>query len=313
MGLTNWIKKNFILVIILLLGVYLAFDNRLLLLKDSINYGYQTRKTGSSVGVSTAMDVGIFDVTDKIVNPNSMENYPTQANSPDRLVIKESSLSLLVTNVVETRKKIIFYAQSIGGYMVSANTTNPDSQAFAEVIVRVPAEKLEEAINTYRSLGIKVVSENLYGYDVTDQYVDIEKRISQQEKVLEVYEKLLNQATQVSDISSITKQILSTQEQIDSLKGQQYALEQNSKLSKLTIYLSTDEIALPYTPDEAFRPQIIFKNAVRSMIGLLRGIAAFIIWAGVYAVIWVPALLIFLFGRKMWQNKINSSKNKILS
>lgn len=306
MDLTNWIKKNFILVTILLLVVYLAFNNRFFLLKDSINYGYQTRKTSSSVGFNTAMDVGIFDVADKIANPNPMENYPPQTNSPDRLIIKESSLSLLVANVVETRKKIISYAQSIGGYMVSANTTNPDNQAFAEVIVRVPAEKLEEAINTYRSLGIKVVSENLYGYDVTDQYVDIEKRISQHEKTLQVYEELLNRATQVSDISNITKQILSTQEQIDSLKGQQYALEQNSKLAKLTIYLSTDEIALPYTPDESFRPQVIFKNAVRSMIGSLRSIAAFIIWVGVYAVIWVPALLIFVFGRKVWQNKFKA-------
>ena len=55
------------------------------------------------------------------------------------------------------------------------------------------------------------------------------------------------------------------QSQIDSYKGQQDALKKNAQLAKLTIYLSTDEIALPYAPSETFRPQIIFKLAVRGI------------------------------------------------
>ncbi|MCS7092022.1 MAG: DUF4349 domain-containing protein [Patescibacteria group bacterium] len=307
MKLINWIKSNLLSIIAIVLVVYLLTRPPLGIFSDDSSIGYQkstaTSSFGSSInyGTGDSRNMGYGKRTEGA--PSSVGEYPPQTATADRLVIKESSLSLLVVNVTEIRQKIISHAQSVGGYMVSASTTNPDNQASAVVIVRVPAEKLEETLNVYRSFGIRVVSENLYGYDVTDQYVDIEKRISQYEKTLKRYEDLLDRATLVADITNITQQILSTQSQIDSLKGQQNALTQNAKLAKLTIYLSTDEIALPYTPDEAFRPQVIFKNATRSMIGTLRNIAEFAIWAGVYAVIWVPALLIFIVVKKLWQKR----------
>lgn len=108
----------------------------------------------------------------------------------------------------------------------------------------------------------------------------------------------MEQATQVSDITNITQQILNYQNQIDSLKGQQEALEKNAQLAKLTIYLSTDEIALPYAPSETFRPKVIFKLAVRSLISSLRKLATIAIWLFVYSVIWVPALAIYILVRR---------------
>jgi len=71
-------------------------------------------------------------------------------------------------------------------------------------------------------------------------------------------------------------------------------------MSLVTVYLSTDEYTLPYAPSEPWRPDVIFKTAVRSLIGNLRGIASTAIWLVVYSVIWVPVLILVLYirGRK---------------
>jgi hypothetical protein len=223
--------------------------------------------------------------------------------SEDRLVVEESSMSLVVKSVRETTDKIIDQAKSVGGYMVSSSLTNPEEAPFATVVVRVPADNFRSTLDNFRSSAVKVTSENIRGTDVTDQYVDIEARLATLEKTKAKFEEIMDKATAVQDILNVQQQLTYIQNQIDNLKGQQKYLEQTAKLAKITIYLSTDEYALPYAPSETFRPAVIFKLAVRSLVSTLRSLAKVLIWIGVYAVIWVPAGLIIFFVRKWWKKR----------
>jgi len=60
------------------------------------------------------------------------------------------------------------------------------------------------------------------------------------------------------------------------------------------VYLSTDEIALPYQPDDNFRLGVIFKLAVRSLMTTLRFGLSSLIWIAVYGVVWIPVLVIMV-------------------
>lgn len=221
-------------------------------------------------------------------------DYAPVPDVKDRLVIQESNLSLLVTDIVAVKDRVIEFAQGSGGYMVTSHVVSPQEQPTATVVVRIPSSRLKEALEHFRSLSIKVVSENLSGQDVTDQYVDVEKRIAILDSTMARFEAILAEAREVSDIVNLNQQIINIQSQIDSLKGQQEALKQNAQLAKITVYLSTDEIALPYAPSETFRPGVIFKLAVRSLVGQLRQLATVSIWFGVYAVIWLPVGLLVI-------------------
>jgi len=231
------------------------------------------------------------------------DSYAPTPQITDRLVIQNSYLSLLVENVVETRKKVIDHAVANGGYMVNAETNNPQDAPTGTITIRIPSDKLESTLDTLRGWSIKVVSENLVGTDVTDQYVDVEARIETLEKTKAAMEDILSQATVISDLTNITRELISIQSQIDALKGRQQSLEENAKLAKITIYLSTDEIALPYAPSETFRPQVIFKLAIRSLITHLRALGSMGIWFAVYAVVWVPVLLILYLLNKRFQKR----------
>lgn len=178
-----------------------------------------------------------------------------------------------------------------GGYMVSSQVSSPNEAPYGMVTVRVSSEGLSQALDYFRSLSIKVVSESLVGTDVTDQYVDIEKHIEKLTNTITRFEAILGQAQEVSDITNLNQQIINLQSQIDSLKGQQEYLSKNALLTKITLHLSTDDIALPYAPSETFRPGVIFKLAVRSLVSHLRDVATLIIWLGVYAIVWVPFVI----------------------
>lgn len=299
----SWIKRNklaTVLLVIVLFFVYIFFQDY---------FGIGTLSLERSISnKSSYAESGFVGITssdsESLALPEAYSpEYTPQTDTESRLVVQTSNMSLLVESVVETRNKILEYANTNGGYMVSAQTQNPEDTPTATVIIRIPASGLQKTLDYFHSLSIKVVSENLVGKDVTDQYVDIDTKISQLEKTKTRLELILDSATEIKDITNLTTQILSYQNQIDSLKGQQDALEKNAQLAKLTVYLSTDEVALPYTPSETFRPRVIFKLAVRSLVRTLRGIGKLAIWLVVYSTVWVPALLIYIFVKKWWKNR----------
>jgi hypothetical protein len=226
--------------------------------------------------------------------PNEFESTPV-TDVANRMVVSESQMSILVANVQEARKKILDHVQNIGGYMVNSSVSNIQENPTSTVTVRLPSVNLETVLVYFRSLGVKVVSENLQGYDVTDQYVDLHKRIAINEKTKAKFEEILSRAQEISDITNLNQQIINIQAQIDSLKGEKDYLAKNAEMAKLTVYLSTDELALPYAPSQIFRPAVIFKQAIRSLMGMARVLVVFAIWLGVYSVIWVPAIFIIRF------------------
>jgi len=242
-----------------------------------------------------------------LLRTQSLLPVPFSKSAPveqeERLVIEESSMSLVVENVREAGDKVVDKAKQVGGFMVSTSLTRPEEAPFATVVVRVPAEKFQEALDHFRGLSVKVSSENILGTDVTAEYVDLEARLATLEKTKAKFEEILVEAVEVQDILQVQRELIRLQEQIDALKGRQKYLEQTAKLAKITVYLSTDEYALPYVPARPFRPQLIFKLAVRSLVSALRGLATVIIWVGVYVIVWGPALLIFILARRWWQKK----------
>lgn len=280
----SWIKANKLATLLLLVVGYFLFKNSIPFRGATVPKmgGYNT---GSSSEIS-------------MIAPDAAPYRSDSAPAPevkDRLVITESTLSLLVKKVAETQKSIQKKAEELGGYLVNIYTSNPEEAVAASgsITIRVPQLKLDEALNYFRSLSVKVVSENINGRDVTDQYVDIDARLANLNKTKTKFEEIMAKAEKVDEIMQVQRELVNLQDQIDSLKGQQNYLEKSAQISKVTIYLSTDELALPYAPSEAWRPTVIFKKAVRSMIGSLRKIGSLIIWIVVYSIIWIPVLIIY--------------------
>ncbi|MBI4226509.1 DUF4349 domain-containing protein [Candidatus Roizmanbacteria bacterium] len=300
----GWIKNNKLTFVLLLIVGYFIFKSFLVTNLSRIpsyngngygGYGYSPEIGAKPSNLQDGTFSGVRSLG-KIISP-PQEAAPT-TDVTNRMVISESYLSLLVKSVVESQKQIIQTAETLGGYMVNSNLNNPQDAPTATVVVRVPANKLQAALEAYRGLAVKVISENLSGQDVTDEYVDNQARLDTLEKTKAKFEEIFDKATQIQDILQIQREIINLQAEIDSVKGQQNYLEKNAQMAKLTIYLSTDELALPYSPSETWRPAVIFKQATRSLLGNLRKLGTALIWLSVYSIIWIPALLLIYYLKK---------------
>lgn len=285
MWFVSWIKTHKLVAFLTLLVVYLLFG-----------LGGSTSLTSMSIPRMPQDYPSKFSYETQRFSPGAA------SSSSDRIVVQNTNLSLVVKDVRAVGEEIVSYARSVGGFMVATSYDRPTESAFATVTVRVPTNRLDEALRVFRSLGIKVTSENVYGEDVTDQYTDIEARMATLRKTEAKFKELLDKATTVSDILSVQRELINLQDQIDALRGQKESIEKQAALTKVTVYLATDELALPYVPDTTFRPAVIFKQAVRSVVETLRRIGEFAVWVGVYSVIWAPLLGGYVFARK-WQER----------
>jgi hypothetical protein len=287
----EWVKKNkFASLVLVILALFILKD-----FAASRNSVPITSLGMPAFDSSTAYGGGAISKSVSSIMPIREAAPVAQAN---RIVVEETSMSLVVLKVKETSDRISELAKSAGGYMVSTNISQPEEAPFASVVVRIPTEKVKSTIEEYRKLSIKVTSENVVGTDVTDQYVDLEARLKTLDTTKAKFQEIMAHATAVQDILTVQQNLINIQDQIDALRGRQKYLEQTAALSKVTIYLSSDELALPYAPSEAFRPNVIFKLAVRALNTTLRGIAEKLIWIVVFGVIWIPILIVVIFYKK---------------
>lgn len=286
MNIVSWIKQNILVVVLMIvIGVLIAGKNN-----PNINFK-------NSITTDMAMP---YSMGSSVGAPANFYREAAPTETAQRMVVQDTNMSMLVKDVQEVLREIENVASQTGGYMVNRSLSKPEGAASGNITLRVPTEKREVVLNDIRALGVKVVSENVYGNDVTDQYVDIETRLANLQKVKAKMENIQDQAQQVQDLMQTQAQINNIQQQIDNLKGQQNYLSQTAKLSRITVNLSTDELALPYAPDDAWRPAVVFKTAVRAMIGSLRGVANAIIWAVVYLPVVLIAFGVLLLGKYVY-------------
>ena len=300
MSLINWVKTHKLVTALLLIVAFLLFREYL---SSTSGVSLTSRETYPSESTDVSSIGKAESPSFSLTNPLKSKTE-TSTGTSDRIVIKNSNLSLLVKDVQKTGDQILSYAKNAGGYMVSTSYNRPSESPFATITVRVPTEKLDAALSHFRSLAIKVTSENLVGTDVTEEYTDIKANLVTLEKTKAKFENILDKATTVQDTLTVQEKIIYLQGQIDSLKGQEKALEQNAAFTKVTLYLSTDELALPYAPDKSFRPNVVFKQAVRSLLNTLRTGGEAAIWIGVYSVIWIPAVIVYFIYRRWRKRRI---------
>ncbi|MDD4937606.1 MAG: DUF4349 domain-containing protein [Candidatus Shapirobacteria bacterium] len=286
----TFLKKNwgwFVVIIILLFGQRLF----------SLNTNSSSLISSSSFRglTSTSDSLSIVPSTKTSSNAESSANTIT---SVDRMLVENTNLSFQVEDVDKTIIDIKKTTEDFGGFMINSSLSRPEEAASGSISIRIPEDKKTEALDAFKKMAHKVVSENVTSRDITDEYQDLDARLEVLTKTKSKYEEILAKAEKISDILDVQQKLTSLQSQIDNIKGQQKYYEQSVNLTKITIYLSTDEIALPYAPTNTWEPKAIFKKATRSLVETFRSLGSVAIWGFVYTPIILPIIVVIRFIRK---------------
>lgn len=221
----------------------------------------------------------------------------------ERLVIRNADLSIVVKDPEAAMTAITALAAKLGGFVVSSNlyqTYTPSGTPVPEagVVIRVPAEKLDEALETIKADAVEVQSENQSGQDVTSEYVDLESQLKNLESAEAQLMKIMENATDTEDVLNIFNQLTSIRGQIESIKGQMKYYKESAALSAISVRLVAEETVQPIEI-AGWKPEGTLRDAVQNLIYFFQDFVDFLI---VFVINWIPILLTigFVFGLPIW-------------
>jgi hypothetical protein len=249
---------------------------------------------------------------------SELEKIAIEVQTQERLVIKNADLAIVVADPKARMDEIADLAEELGGFVVSSNLYKsyygPTSIEVPEatITIRVPAEKLDEALEAIKQDAVEVQTENISGQDVTNIYVDLQSQLkakqAAEKKLLEIMEK----AEKSEDVLAIYLQVQTVQTEIEVLKGQINYYEESAALSAVSVRLvaeaGTQEIEIgPWKPAGAA------KEAVQDLIYFFQSFVDFLIRFVVFTLpalilIAIPLYLAFLGGRGLYR-RFGKAKN----
>jgi len=214
----------------------------------------------------------------------------------ERLVIKQAYLRVSVADPSQAMRSVMSMAEEMGGYVVTSNqwnSTDSSGKAYAQtsVTIRVPAERLDEAMQKIRKMAADaengVLSESVNGQDVTSDYVDSQSRLRNLEAAEEQLVKLLEGATDLQYTLDIFRELTNIRSEIEVLKGHIKYLEESAALSSVAVEFVA-EASLQPIQIGPWKPSGEAKKAVQALIRSAQKVGTGLIW---FVITWVPFLL----------------------
>ena len=233
------------------------------------------------------------------------------ADNGNRLVIRNADLALVVKDPKASMAEITKLAAEMGGFVVSSNLyqsyygPNNSEVPEASSTIRVPVEKLDEALGSIKEGVVDVNYENVTGQDVTGEYVDLQSRLTAKQAAEKKLLQILDAAEKSEDVLAIYLQIQNVQTEIEILKGQIKYYEESAALSAISVRLIAEAGTQPITVGP-WTPTGTAKEAVQDLIYFFQNFVEFLIRFVLYnlpalILIGIPLFLVFLGGRAIFR------------
>jgi len=159
--------------------------------------------------------------------------YPPVA-AQSRLIVRIVDMTIEVDDVVGLMEDVSRIAVQRGGWVVNESR---DSRHNASISIRVPGAQLESTLQAISALGLEVLSFSSESEDVTEEYFDIQSRITTLNVTLDALRELLNLEGELEDILAVQREITRVSEEIEVLEGRKRYLEQTSATSLINVRL----------------------------------------------------------------------------
>ncbi len=219
-----------------------------------------------------------------------------------RLILKDGQMDLVVEDTDRAIDQITQIAVDSGGYVLSSESKLRDNYKLATLKLGVPSERFEDVQRRIRTLAVRVVNETASGQDVSDEYVDLESRLSNLEATAARIREFLAQAKTVEEALKVNAELSKVEDEIEKIKGRMNYLKDRAAYSTLTIGLEPVRPTPTPTPTAtptptptpaAWRPGETFKSATEVLGSAARGLVVvlpFLVVSGL--IVWLVAWLI---------------------
>lgn len=238
------------------------------------------------------------------VSSNVAFNIESETVAVERLVIRNANLTLVVEDPAVSAAEISDMAETLDGFVVNSNvyqTTFAEGvfATQANITIRVPAERLDEALDQIKQDVVEVRSENISGQDVTQEYTDLESRLRNLEAAEEELREIMGSLTKAEDVLNVYQSLRQVREEIEVIKGRMQYFEQSARLSAISIDLLPDVVSQPLQIGR-WKPEGTAKAALEALISALQFLANTAIWLIIFALPVLALLSIPIWIIRRW-------------
>ena len=215
----------------------------------------------------------------------------------DRKVIEHTQMAVEVARLSEAQAEVLRITAAFGGYVQSSNFFNlTDNQAW-DFTLRVPSAKSAEVVRQLQALG-NVQSSSSNRQDVTEEYTDLEARLTVMRQEEARLLELLRRATTIDDYLKVESHLTRVRIEIEQATGRLKLLTHSVEMATIGLRLTPTRGAI-VPPPVGFaglgqRLSSAFRQGLNSVVELVSGTLVLLAAGVPLLIILVPAFVIVL-------------------
>ena len=262
---------------------------------------------GSGITAKSAMATPMIGQSRSEVITSEPPAMEALLPASDSRIIKNGNLSVKVHGVDQASEEISHIAKQNGGQVLSSNinqTTRNMKSGY--ITVKVPVVAFEKTFSDLKGIASFVVSESVFGQDVTEQYTDLQAQLGNKQSEEQAFQKILDQnPAKIDDILAITREISRVRGEVELLQGRIKFMDSQTDFSTITVAI-TEEITVGGDA-VSWRPWQIIKDELNNFFKDMQVFGGFAIYliVRVIPMLLVITLFVFIFwkvGKKAYEN-----------
>jgi hypothetical protein len=180
-------------------------------------------------------------------------------------------------------------ADQAGGFVLSSDVGGDEARR-GRVVLRVPADRFEEAVAALRDVG-SLRDESITGEEVGQEFVDLQGRLRNARAQEVVLLRLMDDASSIADTIRVQRELEGVQLEIEQLRGRLRFLHDRTALATITVDVGeAGAVAESGVFATAWTRSVgVFKAVIAAIIVMAGGVIPLGVLAGVVVlvVLWV--------------------------
>ncbi len=232
----------------------------------------------------------------KVTNTSNIE-ISSNLSTKQKKIIKDGDFTVKTEQINISKKGIDHLLKKLSAYYETEDLHNSEEAISYNLKIRIPSVNFEKLVSTLESGKDEIERKNIQARDVTEEYVDIESRLSNKRDYLKRYKELLSRAQTVKDMLAVEEIIRNLQEEIESKEGRLKYLSDQVAFSTLNIHLYQQKEPTDKSENSFLaKTKTSFKHGWTSIVD-------FMLWGiGIWPYL-IIATAIFFITRRMIKNR----------
>ena len=221
-----------------------------------------------------------------IAATTSSKDVPTVVLSGDRNLILTAKIDMRSKDPWVTADRAQAIASALGGDVLNLSQSGNSDTRSASLTIRVPSSRFADALQQLKSLEGEVQTSGVSAQDVTDQFVDLQARLTAKQAEEQRYLAILNRANTIDEILKVDGSLGNVRTQIEQLTAQINSIKQRTDFSTISMSISTLSALPGDTTSKVWDPAKTVGRALAALGAMMQVFADALIWLIVFG--WLP-------------------------